>query len=297
MAGHDIAYVELYAKDKQRAAQHLVTTLGFACVADSVAPDRSSLLLQQGAVRLVVTSGPATWKFLDEHGAGIADIALSCTDVTATAERALRAGARGAGRVRGNPILSGAGGVTHTLLPAARTPRGWPGGHRWVGLPLCPGCDENVRQLNGVAIGLGGVRLEDCVRLYQEGFGLLPRRTERAGEPGSPHVRTELSGLQGGTTLSLVADGHGATQQLSLMVRDITHAARELRAEGVELAGRTPDDVRGGQQGRLRLDGRSPHLGDRLSIELVQRSGPGGLGPGDLQALHATADQHRLATG
>lgn len=123
MAARDIAYVELYAKDKQRTA-HLFASMGFTCVADSVAPDRSSLLLRQGAAHLVITSGPATWKFLDTQGEGVADIPLVCSDVAATAERAVRAGADLTGLVRGNPILSGAGGVTHTLLPAARTANG-----------------------------------------------------------------------------------------------------------------------------------------------------------------------------
>jgi 4-hydroxymandelate synthase len=282
-------------------------------VADSVAPDRSSLLLQQGAARLVVTSGPATWKFLDAHGAGIADIALVCTDVTATAERALRAGARRAGRVRGNPILSGAGGVTHTLLPAARTPRGWSGGHRWVELPPRPGPTGRVRQLNGVAIGLGGARLKDCVRLYQEGFGLVPRRSERASESGLPSRAIELGGLQAGMTLTLVADEPGAdsrrvaaqdpvamshpVQQLSFLVDDIVLTARELRADGAGFGSPVLEAGRGGQRGRLHLVGRLPHLGEGLSLELVQHSGPGGFGPDDVQALHAAVDQYRMATG
>ncbi|WP_308401849.1 ATP-binding protein [Streptomyces shenzhenensis] len=146
MAARDIAYVELYAKDRQQTA-HSFVSLGFTCVADSVAPDCSSLLLRQGAAHLVITSGPATWKFLDTHGEGVADIALLCADVTATAQRAVRAGAGLTGSIRGNPILSGAGGLTHALLPATRTANLLPAGHRWVELPqdLGPSAEGNWR--------------------------------------------------------------------------------------------------------------------------------------------------------
>ncbi|MER6079117.1 hypothetical protein [Streptomyces sp. NPDC001833] len=266
MAARDIAYVELYAKDKQRAAQHLVSGLGFACVADSVAPDRSSLLLREGSAHLVVTSGPATWKFLDAHGEGIADIALVCTDVTATVERALRTGARRAGSVRGNPILSGAGGLTHTLLPAARTPRGWPAGHRWVELPPRTGRPAGrVRRLDGVTIGVGGARAADCARLYRDGFGLVPRRSE-----------LELAGSQGELKLTLKTDNVGAIHQLSFVVDDMVHTAHELRSNGAEFE--VPDPPEGA--GPLRLVGRSPHLGDTLRLELVE-----------------AVDQPRLAAG
>ncbi|MEU6278638.1 hypothetical protein ABZ871_40575 [Streptomyces populi] len=309
MAGHGIAYVELYAKDKQRTARHLVSALGFACVADSVASDRSSLLLRQGTDHLVVTSGPATWKFLDAHGDGIADIALLCADVTATAERALRAGARDIGSVRGNPVLSGAGGLTHTLLPAERTRKGRPAGHRWVSLPRRPGPDAPAR-LEGVASGAGGMDLEECVRLYQEGFGLTPRRPERGITPDlTPHA-AYLAGLRGGMTLALVAGEPGvdvrggtgphsatvdrATQRLSFRVDDIVHAARRLLDSGVEF--RTPElrEEPETQHRRLRLTGRSPHLGGTLLLELVQHGGPDGLGDDDLQELHGVVDQHRL---
>ena len=91
MAVHDIAYVELFTRDKVSAVDYLVSAMGFTRVADSVEYDRSSVLLRQGEVQVVVTSGRGIWKFLDEHGDGVADLALTCDDVEATAKAATAA--------------------------------------------------------------------------------------------------------------------------------------------------------------------------------------------------------------
>ncbi|MFQ6148232.1 VOC family protein [Streptomyces seoulensis] len=308
MAGHDIAYVEVYAKDKQRTAQYLVSAMGFACLADSVGSDRSSLLLRRATTHLVVTSGPATWKFLDAHGDGVADIALLCTDVDATAEEALRAGAREVGSVRGNPILTGAGGVTHTLLPAERTPGDWPAGHRWAALPQHPAPTGHVRRLEGVAIGIGATDLEEAVRLYRDGFGLAHRRSRESGP--HPHRTADLGGLQGGPTLTLLsagpATGFGPTvtphpspadravQRLSFEVADIARTTRELIDSGAEFDTPVRWEEPGGHRGRLSLVGRSPHLGATLLLELVQHGDPADLGAG-LRDLYQAVDRRRLA--
>ncbi|GAA2219228.1 VOC family protein [Streptomyces indiaensis] len=315
MAGNGIAYVELYAKDKQRTAQYLVSALGFDCVADSVAPDRSSLLLRQGTASLVVTSGPATWGFLDAHGDGIADIALHCTDVTATAERAQRAGARDVGSARGNPILAGAGGMTHTLLPAGHTRTGRPGGHRWARLPQSPAPAmpaAPVARLAGVTTGVGTTDLHDCVRLYEEGFGLTPRRPRGDSAADLTPRAVELTGLQRGMTLTLAAPEPGtglrrgttpqptptrrAEQRLTFRTDDIVRAARELLHAGVEFRTPAPAEQPAGGHGRAHLVGTSAHLGDTLLIELVPHGdGPGALGGEDLQALYETVGRHGLA--
>ncbi|MEU0166677.1 VOC family protein [Streptomyces iakyrus] len=312
MAGHGIAYVELYAKDKQRTAQHLVSALGFACVADSVAPDRSSLLLRQGTASLVVTSGPATWGFLDAHGDGIADIALLCTDVTATAERALRAGAREVGSARGNPILSGAGSLTHTLLPSEHTRTGRSAGHRWARLPQSSGRAAPVTRLEGVTTGVGAANLQEFVRLYEEGFGLTPPRPRGDSTPVRTSRAVELAGPQGGMTLTLAASEPAADlrhvaspqptptrrteQRLVFRTEDIVRAARELQEAGVEFRTPARAEQPAGHHTRPHLVGTSTHLGDTLLIELVRHGGgPETLGDDDLQALYRTTGRPRLA--
>src|SRR5688572_10308904 len=93
VAVHDIAHVELFTRDKVSMVDHFVSAMGFTVAAEAVEVDRSSTLLRQGDVRLVVTTGHGIWGFLHQHGDGIADIALACVDVTATYEAARSAGA------------------------------------------------------------------------------------------------------------------------------------------------------------------------------------------------------------
>jgi 4-hydroxymandelate synthase len=281
MAARDTAYVELYAKDKQQTA-HSFVSLGFTCVADSVAPDRSSLLLRQGAAHLVITSGPATWKFLDTHGEGVADIALLCADVTATAQRAVRAGAGLTGSIRGNPILSGAGGLTHALLPATRTANLLPAGHRWVELPqdLGPSAEGNWR-LDRVSIAVDGPDPEAYLPLYVDALGFVRQRPGNASGAAQEPSAVLLDSADGGTTLTL-----------------FRHQPRPLTGESTSHAG--DDDRPGVRQLSFLVDdiaaARPPRLSGALSIELVQRGGSGG-DAAQVLAPRKAGNHHRLTAG
>ncbi|GAA2642724.1 hypothetical protein [Streptomyces vastus] len=90
MTAVNAPYVELHAVDRHKASEYFTAPFGFSETGVSETPERDSILLRQGDFHLVVTSGPATESF-KEHCDGIADIALGCDDVAATAagERAL----------------------------------------------------------------------------------------------------------------------------------------------------------------------------------------------------------------
>ncbi|MER6129257.1 VOC family protein [Streptomyces sp. NPDC001795] len=157
MAVHDIAYVELYTRDKVSALDYLVSAMGFTRVADSVEFDRSSVLLRQGEVQLIVTSGRGIWTFLDEHGDGVADIALICDDVRTTSDAATAAGATVTTFAKRGPVVSGVGDVCHTLLPADDSATGLPVGRNWVvapGAPMRP--TGRIQRLDHVAVCLEG---------------------------------------------------------------------------------------------------------------------------------------------
>ncbi|MGW5969713.1 hypothetical protein [Streptomyces sp. NPDC055186] len=68
----DVSHVELRVRDKPSAVRHLVTGQGFAKTADRVLVDRSSTLLCRDGVRLVVTSGWGTGRFLAGWPAAVA---------------------------------------------------------------------------------------------------------------------------------------------------------------------------------------------------------------------------------
>ncbi|WP_055585442.1 VOC family protein [Streptacidiphilus griseoplanus] len=253
MAVRDIAYAELYTRDKVASVDHLVSSLGFTRVADSVAADRSSVLLRQNDVQLVVTSGRGIWRFLDEHGDGIAVLAMTCDDVPDSVAAAEAAGARLLGSEYGSPVVSGFGGVTHTLLPHTRNPAAeLPAGRRWhatPGAPERPG--GRIRSLDHLEICLDGGGLTDYAGLCRDGFGFtrLSSAREEFGEQAMDSV--VMCGSSPRATLSLVApapdrepgqldafldrNGGPGVQRLAFLVDDLPAAAHEFRDRGLEV--------------------------------------------------------------
>jgi 4-hydroxymandelate synthase len=119
----DVAHVEIYVSDLADAIGYLVDAVGFTRIATA----SSSMVLQAGTATVVVTAptapGPVA-QFLDEHGDGVADIALTCTDVDAVRDLARAAGFLTAdGSAVSIPEL---GAMRHSLL--ARR-------HDWARLP------------------------------------------------------------------------------------------------------------------------------------------------------------------
>ncbi|MFB6836223.1 hypothetical protein [Streptomyces sp. NPDC056361] len=203
MTVEDIAYVELYTKDKVRALRHLVSVLGFTRVADCVEVDRSSVLLRQGAVQLVVTSGRGTWRFLSDHGEGVADIALNCRSVAAVQRAALVAGASVRRSAHGNPVVAGPAVFSHTLLPAS--PDGGltlPAGRRWAATPGAPTHPTGpVHGIDHLAIRCPVDRLESYAAFCEGVLGLARSAPAERDATGS----TVLTGGSGRASLVLGA--------------------------------------------------------------------------------------------
>ncbi|AVH54686.1 MULTISPECIES: hypothetical protein [Streptomyces] len=135
MKAQDVSHIEIYARDKKPVMRRLVSDLRFVRVADSVEVDRSSVLLRRGNAQVVITSGWATRRAGSRHQERIADIAVACDDVDATRNAALAAGATVTLSAQGNPIVSGIGDVTYTLLPAGTRAGFLPDGRNWVPSP------------------------------------------------------------------------------------------------------------------------------------------------------------------
>ncbi|MGI5041452.1 4-hydroxyphenylpyruvate dioxygenase [Streptomyces sp. JAC128] len=257
MVVQDIAYVELFTRDKRSAVDHLVSAMGFTPVADSVEVDRSSLLLRQGDVRIIVTSGRGIWGFLDEHGDGIADIALTCDDVASTRDAALLAGARPEASLRGSAVVPGCGDVVHPLVPAVGNPADQlPPGRSWIPSSGTQRPQGHVRALDHVAVCLVGGTLAQYADLYRDGFGLSRFHTEYVAVGGQAMDSIVVRSATGGTTFTLVGpdpakdpgqldaflerNGGPGVQHLAFLVDDIIPAVRELRDRGVDFLS-TPD--------------------------------------------------------
>ncbi|MET7329819.1 4-hydroxyphenylpyruvate dioxygenase [Nonomuraea sp. NPDC005650] len=258
MAVQDISYVELYVRDKISAVDYFVTAMGFTRVADSVEVDRSSVLLRQGQVQLVVTSGHGIWKFLDDHGDGIADLGMTCDDVARTRDAVVAAGAGPVSEARGNPVVPGFGGVTHTLHPPMDDPAAVaPPGRNWVTSPGASSTYEGrVRLLDHVAVCVEGGRLDEYADYYHDAFGFSRYSSEYVAVGGQAMDSIVVRSASERVTFTLVApdpakdggqldaflerNGGPGVQHLAFLVEDIVAAVYECRERGVDFL-TTPD--------------------------------------------------------
>jgi hypothetical protein len=211
MAVRDIAHVELYSGNKQSVTDYLVSTMGFERMGDAVEVDRSSALLRLGDVRLRVTQGPATWKFLDAYGDGVADITVTCDDVEETRDAALADGAHLVGLLRGRPVVSGHGSVTHTLLPHSD-------GHR-------------IRLQDCADVFLAERVFGEYAGLYRDAFGVCrsPGGHRAEDPPLDSAVPAGLCDGAGRAALRLV---HGLAERArGVLVRTPRGAARHDRVD------------------------------------------------------------------
>jgi 4-hydroxymandelate synthase len=275
MVAREIDYVELYVSDQRAALDYHISSLGFTQVAESTDDARSSALLRQGGVTLIVTAGPATSEFLDVHGDGIADIALNCEDPAAAADAAAAAGASVHRPAPGHPVVAGFGGVAHTLLPmpASRNFR-VPPDRPWTATSTTPIRPGRVRLLDHVAICVKGGTLAQHADFYTAAFG-MPRYSSEYVAVGSQALDSiVVRSSTGGLTFTLVApdpvkepgqldaflarNGGPGVQHLAFGVDDIVPTVRELRDRGVEFL-RAPVGYYD------RLAERLPALGDELA--------------------------------
>src|SRR5438046_5989548 len=98
-----IDYVEVYVGNAKQASYFYQKGFGFAPVAysgpETGVKDKTSYLMQQGDMRLLLTSAlvpdhPIA-RFVLTHGDGVADIALRVKDVEWTYKEAVKRGAKG----------------------------------------------------------------------------------------------------------------------------------------------------------------------------------------------------------
>ncbi|GAA1571892.1 4-hydroxyphenylpyruvate dioxygenase [Dactylosporangium maewongense] len=334
MVARSIPFIELYAGDHERTVEHLTTELGLSRVAEAAGRTSRAVLLQQGTLRLVVTSGDGTEDFLEAHGDGIADIALACSDVTGTRAAALAAGAADLGATGDAPVVSGFGAVRHTLVPESRA-GGLPPGREWVPVADRQRPAARIRLLDHVAICVEGGSLERHVEFYAA-FGLQRYSSEFVDVGDSSMDSVVVRSASGEVTFTLVApgsttgtgqldaflrrnDGPGV-QHLALLVDDIVAAVTEAAARGVvflqtpapyydALAARFPDIPE--EIGRLRatnvladrdewgyllqLFTTSPHPRNTLFYEFIQRHGARGFGSANIRALYEAVERDRPA--
>lgn len=259
-------HLEFYVGNSPLTAFFLSRAYGFVVSAhagpETGVPDCRSLLLEQGDIRLVLTSGltpshPAT-AYVSRHGDGVARLALGTSDAGAVFAEAV---ARGAAPVEPPRVYDEAGGrivtaevrafgdVTHPIVERRGVPeRFLPG---FAAVPPAGGNRSlsMLEKVDHVAACLPKGELASTARFYESAFGFKQTFSYRvdSGEQGMDSQVVQSAA--GEVTLTLIEpvsgripgqieqflERHGGAgvQHVAMLTQDIVGTVRELRSRGV----------------------------------------------------------------
>jgi 4-hydroxymandelate synthase len=246
-----IDHVEFYVADSEQAAARLCASYGFRVLGREDGADHRSVLLGQGDIQLLLTTGrtddhPAT-VFVARHGDGPATIALRTDDPDGALTEAVTAGAvpmltsaplaetAPASRVR----ITGFGDVAHSFVAPGELAARCTGGVEEPAAPL-----DLLDVLDHVAVCVPAGELVPTVRFYQRVLG-FEQIFEEYIEVGTQAMNSQVvQSPSGGVTLTLLEpdttrlpgqideflnahDGAGV-QHLALRTDDIATSVRTL---------------------------------------------------------------------
>jgi 4-hydroxyphenylpyruvate dioxygenase len=269
-------HIEFWVGNARQAAQFLAAAFGFR-VTDYAGPetgvtDRASYVLEQGAIRFVVTGAmtPSSEiaRHVKAHGDGVHDLAITVTDAAACYDAALSRGAIG---LRSPHVVSDAFGelVIATIATYGDTQhtfvqRSGYGGRFWPGydddnLPPAPvGPEVGLHRLDHCVGNVELGALENWVDFYRSTLGF-----DSLVHFDDDQISTEYSALMStvvwdgskvvlpinepahGKKKSQIQEyldfyGSAGVQHLALRTDDIVGAVSALRARGVRFL-RVPD--------------------------------------------------------
>lgn len=248
-----VDHVEFHTDRLDRLFAHLSDGLGFRPGAPRrLGSGRVAVPLSQSSMRFLISlpdsdvpGGSRTCReWIDAHGEGVGNVALTTADVPAVLAAAVRAGARvlahparrllADGTAPVSATVAGPGDLRHTLVQ-----RSGPGGVSSRDLLL---------DLDHVAICVPAGELADTVALYTDALGFSVIFTERV-EVGEQAMDSVVVRNPGGATFTLLEpdpaarpgqidsflDRHGGAgvQHLAFGTRDIVAAVDRLRERGV----------------------------------------------------------------
>jgi 4-hydroxyphenylpyruvate dioxygenase len=185
----DFDHLELWVGNARHAAAFFASTLGFDVVAyggpETGIDDRASYVLEQGAVRFVVTSGLSPESEIAEHvrrhGDGVRDVAFTVDDAVGAFASATARGAHPvrepyrqrdrAGSVTRSTVAA-YGDTTHTFVQRAGYRGPFAPGYESAPLPSPVGPPVGLTQIDHVVANVPEGALESWVHWYRRVFGL-----------------------------------------------------------------------------------------------------------------------------
>jgi 4-hydroxymandelate synthase len=326
----------MYVGNVEVAAPNWVDRYGFAVTDTDRSPDHRSTTLRQGPITLVLTE-PASDRhpaaaYLQTHGDGVADIALSTPDVAAAFETAVRAGAepvREPGRhaEAHGPVtatIGGFGDVVHTLVQ-----RNGPSI-----APAVTGGDVDLLAIDHFAVCLDAGELGPTVAFYERALGFRQVFEEHIVVGAQAMNSTVVQSASGAVTLTLIEpdrrsdpgqiddflkDHQGpGIQHIAFSSDDAVRTVRAMSRRGVEflktpvsyydmLGGRitlethTLDDLRAtnvladedhGGQ-MFQIFTASTHPRHTIFFEVIERQGARTFGSANIKALYEAVELER----
>ncbi|MFC1411618.1 4-hydroxyphenylpyruvate dioxygenase [Streptacidiphilus sp. N1-12] len=324
MTIHTISHIEYHCADAAQSAADLVTGFGFA--PDARQPDRRpgvhAVHLHQGAIRLRLSSADAAdhpvARFVEQHGDGVAVIALGCADPEASLERAVRHGGRVLDRDGG--LVAGFGDVALRFVADVPAPA------------EAPRPEALLDLLDHAAICVPAGELAAAVRFCEAALGFHRIFGERVEIGAQAMDSSVVQSASGAVTFTLIEpdtdrqpgqidaflDAHQGpgVQHLAFRTHDIAAALRRFRADGVEFL-TTPSAYYDGLAERLggtaipvpvlreldvlvdqdhggqlfQIFTRSVHSRRTFFLELIERQGAGTFGTANIKALYEAVER------
>lgn len=261
-----IDYIELYVGNAYQAAHFYRTIFGFTPIAyagiETGNTDRTSFVLEQGDIRLLVTSSlrpdhPAAAHVL-QHGDSIKDIAFTTPNARRAFETAVLRGAQPVlpptvFESQGQPIVKATiaafGETVHSFVENGLARGGLLPGFHPIHDPL-PTTATGLRAIDHIAICLDAGTLDHWVRFYQDvlDFHTLHEQAvetefsamnSAAVESPTGSIKFPLMEPAPSKRVSQIEEflgyhqGPGA-QHLAVLTDNIVELVRELRRRGVE---------------------------------------------------------------
>lgn len=265
-AFHGIDYIELYVGNAYQAAHFYRSIFGFTPIAyagvETGVTDRTSFVLQQEDIRLVVTSSlvpthPAA-EHVKMHGDSIKDIAFSVSDAQRSFSEAVARGARPIlpptvferkGKQITKATIATFGETVHSFVQDGLTHGGLFPGYRRITDPQ-PTVPTGMVAVDHVAVCLDANTLEQWVEFYENVLDFHRLHEQAVETEFSAMNSTAVESLSGGIKFPLMEpapskrvsqideflgyhQGPGA-QHLAVLTNDIVALVRELRTRGVE---------------------------------------------------------------
>ncbi|HUJ05318.1 MAG TPA: 4-hydroxyphenylpyruvate dioxygenase [Streptosporangiaceae bacterium] len=266
----DIDHIEMYVGDAITSAQFLCAAYGFRGYGhggpDTGLPGQRSVLLGQGDIRILLTSGlnkdhPAS-QFVARHGDGVAVIAFRTESAAAAYTDTVAAGGSGIRLPRTweseeasvvTAEVAGFGDVVYRLVERHGSDAQFQPGAIEMVPDAAPGAgDDLLRLIDHVAVCVPAGELDATIAFHEHVFGFSVIFTEYI-EIGDQGVMSKVvQSPSGGVTFTILQpdlsrragqiddfldwhDGAGV-QHVAFLTKDIVRAVRTITGRGVEFA-------------------------------------------------------------